>query len=196
MAHDIDRLIDAACEVFGVTRAQLLSARRDHGSVYPRHLICWIARVEMHKTFAEIGLHLNRDYSTVISTVQKIDQIIAKGTKQPAGPNALINDINRIHDALKAQQDAPVSMADMDLHSFLAALRLARPSLRPALFRRAVLELGGMWCAPHAGFGDHEYSISLFGVSATGINEDELCLNWFRCALRVLEAQNTMEKAL
>lgn len=179
MAHSMDRVIEATCAVFNISKETLLSDTRLPGIVYPRFLACWIGRHRLNLTNEVIGDVMCRDLSTVSHAIRRVESLLEQtGDTQ--------RDIFRIF----TQMDKPL----LTLQLVTDALRITRPSVRPFVLQDAVIATGGTWSEPQLGYGDHEYAIKLFGISATASDDVELCLNWLRCADRVLAAETQMEK--
>lgn len=68
---DIARVV---CEVFGVTRLELASVRRNHNLVDARQVFCWLAKTYTSHSYPLIGSWCGRDHTTVMYAVGKIDR--------------------------------------------------------------------------------------------------------------------------
>jgi hypothetical protein len=80
-----------------------------------------------------------------------------------------------------------------ELSAFVAALRgLPAPELVRAI-RVEAADASGVWIDPveatPGGYGDHLFSVRLFGVSACGQDAEEACANWLRAARRRTEPE-------
>lgn len=83
----LHEIIRAVCLHFGVSKTDLLSERRDHSVTHPRQVVCWIARELTPLSTLIIGRCINRDHTTVLSAVRKIDMQILAG--HPIGDEAI-----------------------------------------------------------------------------------------------------------
>jgi chromosomal replication initiator protein len=63
---------------FKISAAELISDRRTKRVVYPRHIAFFLARNLTTKSFIEIGHSFNRDHTTVLHGVLKIDGKVLK----------------------------------------------------------------------------------------------------------------------
>lgn len=67
------KIIDRAAELFGITRADLVSPSRFHIHAHPRFLAAKAMR-ELGMSYPEIGRRLNRsDHSTIINACEKAE---------------------------------------------------------------------------------------------------------------------------
>jgi chromosomal replication initiator protein len=67
-----DRIIDACCEYFGVSRGALMGASRVKELVRARHVTMFLLREEAAESFAGIGLRFGRHHSSVLHAVEKV----------------------------------------------------------------------------------------------------------------------------
>lgn len=66
------------CKTERVTKCDLLSQRRSRHIVFPRQLSMYLSRVCTKYSYPEIGrAHGNRDHTTVLHAVKKIERLIA-----------------------------------------------------------------------------------------------------------------------
>lgn len=73
--HEIQRLTAAR---FGVTRCDLLSRRQGFAQARPRQAAMWLARHVTPCSFPEIGRAFDRDHSTVMHDIRKVDERMAQ----------------------------------------------------------------------------------------------------------------------
>lgn len=72
---EMSAVIFHVCSAFGVTRAELLSARRDHAILVPRHTAVMLAKYLTSRSTTAIGAYLGgRDHTTVLYCFQKYDR--------------------------------------------------------------------------------------------------------------------------
>lgn len=69
-------IIDAAAAEFGVPAAQLTSQTRRKNVAEPRHAAMYLARQLTDNSLHTIGLAFGRDYSTVIHSVKRAEQML------------------------------------------------------------------------------------------------------------------------
>ncbi len=69
----LDNISRAVCEMYGVTRIELSSARRAKHLVEARQVLFWIARRYTAHGYPFIGDWCGRDHTTVLYAVGKID---------------------------------------------------------------------------------------------------------------------------
>lgn len=80
----------AACQYFEVTSLDLDSARRTLKIVYPRHIAMYLARQVTGRSYPEIGRRFgNRDHTTVLSGIRKIERLRKTDSKLDADIQAL-----------------------------------------------------------------------------------------------------------
>lgn len=73
-------IMDAVCEHFGVSRRDLLSARRTRTIVRPRQVVAFLGKELTNRSLPELGRLLGgRDHTTVIHAVRKVGELIAAG---------------------------------------------------------------------------------------------------------------------
>jgi hypothetical protein len=69
--NDIGKVVT---EVFGVTRLELESQRRNPHLVRARHTFYWLARRFTACSFPQMGAWFNRDHTSVLHGVKKVDR--------------------------------------------------------------------------------------------------------------------------
>jgi chromosomal replication initiator protein len=74
----IERIQDAVCIYFKLTKIDLLSPRRTPGLAYPRQVGMYLSRTMTAQSFPAIGRKFRRDYSTVIRGAQLITRRMTK----------------------------------------------------------------------------------------------------------------------
>lgn len=75
-SYKIEDIQRAVAEKFNVSRLDLLSSRRDHGIILPRHVAMFLAKTLTTRSLPEVGRRFGgRDHTTVLHAVRKIEQI-------------------------------------------------------------------------------------------------------------------------
>lgn len=77
----MERIIRATCTVTGITRNELLSARRPANFVYARHIAMYLAREYTTLSFPQIGRAMNKDHTTVYYVANKLSNRSRGATK-------------------------------------------------------------------------------------------------------------------
>lgn len=70
--HAITLAVNGAAAMHGVTTAQIVGPSRDSHVTQARQLACWIAYDSGAATYSAIGKALNRDHTTVMHAVRKV----------------------------------------------------------------------------------------------------------------------------
>lgn len=68
----MDAIIDAVCDIYAVSRPELLSPSRHALAIRARHVACYLGRKMTRLTFQQIGEKLNRDHTTTLYAYNKI----------------------------------------------------------------------------------------------------------------------------
>ena len=71
--EDVKRVI---CEHFNISGGELLTHRRDHDLVHPRHLGMYLAKSLCRRSFLEIGRRFDRNHTTVQFACRKISRLV------------------------------------------------------------------------------------------------------------------------
>jgi len=78
----VHTIIAMVCETEGVTRADLISPRRDQSVMMPRQVACYLAATRTLKTLKVIGRSFgNRDHTTILHAKQKIAALRIKDSE-------------------------------------------------------------------------------------------------------------------
>ena len=74
----VSKIIDTVCEQYGIQKNDLKSKKRDAEIVLPRQLVMYLCRkyLTTNNSYKEIGIALERDHSTVISGVDRINTML------------------------------------------------------------------------------------------------------------------------
>jgi hypothetical protein len=106
----IAEIINIVAEVYGITKNDILSARRTAKIVRPRQEAMWLAKEFTLFSYPEIGRRFEgRDHTTVLHAVRKISGLIAEGKHEPrARPR-----VQAVQDRLAARWEAAYG-ADAD----------------------------------------------------------------------------------
>lgn len=92
----LQAVIAAAAAYFNVTRRAIRSAVRIKPLVRVRHIVMWLGRRVLNKSFPRIGVVLGgRDHTTVLHGVRKIDQLILSDAR-------LRDDLDQLSQILQA----------------------------------------------------------------------------------------------
>lgn len=76
-APTVRRILDVTAAHFAVSRADLVSQRRDARVIRPRQIAMWLAKGMTPKSLPEIGRHIGgRDHTTVLHGIGVIDRLI------------------------------------------------------------------------------------------------------------------------
>jgi len=89
----VHQIQEAVAEHFGISRIDILSSRRTRNVVRPRQIAMYLVKELTPHSFPEIGRRFNRDHSTVLHAVRKIEALL------PFDP-ALRADVEAIKEAL------------------------------------------------------------------------------------------------
>jgi chromosomal replication initiator protein len=77
----IDDILRTISKHFGVNRGDLLSSRRNRSIVRPRQIGMYLAKLLTSRSLPEIGRRFgNRDHTTVLHAIRKIDSLIKEDT--------------------------------------------------------------------------------------------------------------------
>jgi chromosomal replication initiator protein len=79
-APSIAAIQDAVCAILGITRAELLSSSRTPRIARARHIAMYMSRQMTGSSLAEIARGFDRDHSTVLHAIRRIDGEIAPGS--------------------------------------------------------------------------------------------------------------------
>jgi hypothetical protein len=93
----IARIQKGVAKAYSVTVLDLQSVRRTHDVVMPRQIAMWIAKALTPLSLPEIGRRFgNRDHTTALHAVRKIEAMMRKDSKFASTVNALKNTIEAI----------------------------------------------------------------------------------------------------
>lgn len=73
----IEDVLKAVASLFNVKVSDLKGSKRLRSISRPRQIAMYICRMNLDATYPEIGNHLNKDHSTVISAVRNVEKMIA-----------------------------------------------------------------------------------------------------------------------
>jgi len=84
------------CLATGVPAAGLVSQHRQAPITATRHIAGWIGVRRYHRSYPLVGRVMDRDHTTILHSVRKIDRMIAeRGLTVPADPMAAALYLNR-----------------------------------------------------------------------------------------------------
>lgn len=76
----IPEIVERVAEHFGLSELELLSDRRTHDVLKPRHVLYWLCKQTTRHSYPQIGRFLNgRDHTTILHGCRRIERFIAKG---------------------------------------------------------------------------------------------------------------------
>ena len=86
----IDDILRTVSKHYGVNRGDLLSGRRNRSIVRPRQIGMYLAKLLTSRSLPEIGRRFgNRDHTTVLHAIRKIEQLMSRRQSAPRGDRAL-----------------------------------------------------------------------------------------------------------
>jgi hypothetical protein len=75
-AIQIDDIIKGVAAYYKVSRHDILSERRTARVVLPRQIAMYLAKVLTLRSLPEVGRRMNRDHTTVLHAVRKIERLV------------------------------------------------------------------------------------------------------------------------
>lgn len=99
-AEQLERIQLIACDVLHLAPSEMRSKRRTPSAVRGRQLAMYVARHQTDLSLAEIARGFDRDHSTVLSSIRRVEKDL-----QPGGD--LHRALERIHERLKITPSAP-----------------------------------------------------------------------------------------
>ena len=72
-------ILEEVSDHYRISIDEMKSDSRKARITFPRQVAMWRMSEELHRAYAEIGRFLNRDHTTVLHAVRKIDALIASG---------------------------------------------------------------------------------------------------------------------
>ncbi len=95
----IDQVKRAVMNVFDITKTDIESARRSRNIAYPRQIAMYLCRKLTTRSLPQIGRYFgNRDHTTVLYAVRKLEDLMAKDETLKA-------DVNKVELAIAEVQD-------------------------------------------------------------------------------------------
>lgn len=174
MRPSVEKIIEVVADHFNVRPDDILASRREQPAAYVRQVAYWLARDLTLLSYPAIGREINRDHTTVRHGTQLIEV-------RREGDKVLQGDLDALTERL---QSKPPTMADLvgDLHHVAAELMIEA-------IQDAVQISNGIWSPPQKHYGDHQFTIQLFNLTAFGEDAADACRNWLRAAQATLNAQ-------
>ena len=78
--HKIQEIVRIIANTFSVSELELLGQRRTKNVITARHVLYWLCREVTPYSLPEIGRRLNdRDHTTILHGIRRIDNLILKG---------------------------------------------------------------------------------------------------------------------
>jgi len=75
----VEDVIKAVAYHYGISRNDILSPRRDKDVVRPRQLAAYLCKELTTRSLPEIGRRMDRDHSTIIASIRRINSRLAAG---------------------------------------------------------------------------------------------------------------------
>jgi hypothetical protein len=94
-------VLDAVCRKFGVARMDVLGDSRARTRTLARQVVYYILREEFDYSFPEIGMAMNRDHTTAMSSIPKMKQRLEEDEEFKASVDEAIAEIHKLHRAVK-----------------------------------------------------------------------------------------------
>lgn len=174
MNPSIDDIINTVCEHFGLTEQEYYSDRRPPILDLARRIGCWLCRDITDLSLPEISKKVHRDKSNIAKLVRQVDRDRAEDPE-----------LQDILDWVSAKVfDLPITVERLVQH-----LHHVDPDTQMQILEDAAEATGGHWNPPRPMYGDHEFSIKVMGILATGVDGPDVCQAWLKCALRTLNTQ-------
>lgn len=80
----VKRIQVAVAEFYGLRALDLVSDRRTHNLVIPRHVAMYLSKMLTPRSLPEIGRRFNRDHTTVLSAVRNLEKRLPTDAKLAA----------------------------------------------------------------------------------------------------------------
>ncbi len=78
----MDQIMRKTCDYYNVRMSDLLSPKRSRNIARPRQMAMWLSKTLTQRSYPEIGKRFgNRDHTTVIHAVRKIDELKAQDSQ-------------------------------------------------------------------------------------------------------------------
>jgi Bacterial dnaA protein helix-turn-helix len=106
----VARIQGRVAEVFGVTRADMLSRRHNRRSVIPRHVAMYLARKLTPHSMPAIGRCFGRDHTTVVHAIKATNDRMEHWPSLKRDVDALEKELGRSE--VSAAQEAVEDLAD------------------------------------------------------------------------------------
>lgn len=104
---DAMRIVNDVAEHYGVTVEDLMSPKRKRPLPDARAIIFWLLCYSLHMSTTEAGEVLNRDHSTAVAAMKKVDTWITVPHIYQRELN-LLNNINTKYEETERVQGAPL----------------------------------------------------------------------------------------
>lgn len=89
-----EKIIEEASRIYGISVEDIKSSKRSKEISTPRHIAVYVIRKITNLSVVEIGKLFNRDYSTVIASINKITEEILTDREMERVVNGLIKDFS------------------------------------------------------------------------------------------------------
>jgi chromosomal replication initiation ATPase DnaA len=76
----ISEILRAVCDTFNVTQIEIMSSRRKAEWVCARHVCYWLCRELTPASYPQIGRTFDRDHSSIMYGIGRVDERIREGT--------------------------------------------------------------------------------------------------------------------
>lgn len=91
----IEVIIDEVEKYFRLPSGSLVSKRRSNDVASPRHIAMYLSREILDESFTKIGSEFNRDHSTVMVAVRKVQQNLSSNTELSDTIQDLVDNIKK-----------------------------------------------------------------------------------------------------
>ena len=78
----MDEIMRKTCDYYNVRMSDMMSPKRSRNIARPRQMAMWLSKHLTQRSYPEIGKRFgNRDHTTVIHAVRKIDELKAQDSQ-------------------------------------------------------------------------------------------------------------------
>lgn len=74
----VEDVIKSVAKHYGVSRHNILSARRTANLVRPRQVVAWLCKELTLRSLPEIGRRMNRDHTTILHSIRRVNERLAE----------------------------------------------------------------------------------------------------------------------
>jgi hypothetical protein len=92
-------VLDVVCRKFGVAKMSVLGESRTKTRTLARQVVYYILREEFDYSYPEIGMAVNRDHTTPISSIPKLKKRLVDDVELAKTVKETVSEIRKIHNA-------------------------------------------------------------------------------------------------